>query len=1272
MGKNWFLTGLFSFGLLHCGNVYGEGPLDQGSQFLYPQLGFKYVQFLPNGHLHQNKPRYGQFKWRILESVHFWIYTYDDSGLAEIYLTEAEKIYEEFSVKTKMNAFGSKIRVVIYNTAKDFEETNLVTSLVPDGLGGLTELIRWKRVVVAYRDSLDGFRNVLRHELYHRFQTEFLKLTLTNIFTRRSGLPLWFMEGSAEYFGRKWDAAGELIIRDGYLNNYLESVKEVHWPTVALVYKQGQFVVKFLADRHKDKGDVVSAIFKASVKLKFPAAFEKVTGESLADFEKALNLHLEKRYQHLKLEKDIADESHILGNALLLAAKDNFFVTKKRILGRVALFINWTDGKRVYSKKIAEDGYFQNAKLRGLGLEIDPDFGFHEHGASFSQNQEVVYAIDAGKRDEIRIQSFDFNAEKKKFTLGKPESYSFKGIRDIRNPVLTVNNEILFIGRKWVFSEVFLFDRKTGALKQLSTVKRNCRSFAYSPFLGAVVVSWENDGTQSFDLAVSYLQMGEWNWLTQTSENEFDPAFSPDGKKLLYVSDKGLAHNIYFYDFYAQSVTPITDAKIGVFRPQWFQDRGLLFNSLQDRKLLVQIAPLPAVGSVGGAAPAISATSPQESSEEKQFLALVPNAAALTVTETIISPDKSKALAVVNRVLSLDGPKDGETELGFYIVDLATDSATSFSLEPIDEIDKFAGAEFLNGTKILFQKWNEKDGNDIYVYDWSAKTLHLVQGAEWKLKILSFGKNKNSFFRISPDKNYLLLVRDGKFQIYDIKANRFFRQEVFDDILEAVFVSESKVAAIVKDKEGVLGERRTKIFYFDLAEDTKINSWIEVKDQKEKFVSWHLFPDSQKVLIATYDSEADVYNLWILDVKENVLNLVKADLPVLKSVKANGAVILVETKNPFGLKRMLAIDNSGNVTVEDDKVPYANKESLFLTVGNPVNPSRFRIEKPVPAKIRKRSSFPKFYTGAGGGSIGFGGNNIYLSMLALDDLNDQALFATVLLEDFRSGFVNLKYYHLPSGKSFGLDYWRFKDGRQRIDIGVTQNIFLDRFLNWDITLKEQQVSVKDNKWLQTRLGTTFSLDTRVWDAHGPRSGTAIFSGIETGVNKSFQHQNLDLNLDSRYYWPWAERSGLALRLAGGHSLGPNPTRFIWGGNQTMRGISLFSQSGNSYVLQSAEIRIPIFDFAGAQVSGPVDKYTWPLTKFIDIRGGIYSDVGDLWYTSDQRFWYFSDHKDFKLQHSIGYFLNVPLIIGYGSGFNIRFNQGLFGNNGWNFWLSYDW
>lgn len=1278
---------LIVLGLLLAGSAFGNEDLPEFiKKYYFPEIDFKNVQFLPDNHLGKNKPRYGKFQWKMVESLRFRIYTYETSNeLVDMYLTVAERTFKEFSDKFRFGSFSAKIAVVIYNSIQDFEETNLVPGLVPKGLGGLTEIQENRRVVVAFRGSVIGFQRLLRHELTHRYHVEILQLSTDG---RIVGFPpLWFIEGAAEHYSHDWDVHGELVMRNAYLNNSLAPVTEPYWYSGALIYKQGKFVLDFLAERHKAKGEVISAILSACREMRFETAFQKVTGESLEEFQNAFNRYVENRYYQLRVKKDFTEDARPMNAGTILASRGQFFVTRKdSVTGRNLLVLNWTDGVNFVSETLVEDGRLRNVALRGFPLEVPPEFGFSDHGASFGPGNTVVYAVDVSGQDELRVQYFDFDSKEKKIRLGKTLKYAPEGIRYLQYPVFVSSDVVAFIGRLGVFSEIYLYNLITKNLQKLTSAKRNYRNLTYSKKLNVLVTSAENDKTSSYDLVYGDLARRSWHFLTETPENELSPEFSPDGEKLVYVSDKDLVYNLYLRDFEAKTLVPLSDARFGVFNPKWFTDKGLVFNGIAKNEIVAFITYVPTVQTASAtlAESGVSSTAALDDPFD-EFSALLPHIGTLTVIQKTISPDKKKALFAVNRALSFNKPKKKEDWIDFYLVELEDRSVTWYTLGLFkDCIDCFESVEFLAGTNFLVKaRFLSGDGKNsslfYYIFNWQQMKVYFL--GEWNLRFLMGAwVNPNPIFQMSEGRSYLTFVKNKKLTVYDALEKKIVYERRFGKVLDAKLLDLGRL--MVVEKLNWLEKEDLRVWSIDIFGNKSDNFLLD-----EEFVSWHFLPGNKKFFLVTRTKEKPHYfNIHLAESYSTGIGLVQADLPGIKNVQVKGETLVVETSNP--LPMTLVIDANGKVTSEVKDLPVTPVSAVEVAKsGVAMKPYVFPADSFIQRKVSKPRKFPKIHRGY----LGANSNlttyvSLAASFIAFDALNDRIFYTDTFLTYNKSseffegglyGFADVNYWNLASGYSLGLDYLH-RSNFKKIDVRFSQNIFLHELLNWDATLRRQHVRAVRyrgewpyetewiREWQRTYLGTTFSLDTITEDWHGPTSGNAVFTGVEVGLDDSGDYQSLDLNLDARHYWSFGERSGLAVRFAGGTSFGPNPTSFVWGGNKTFRGVPLFSQSGNSYFLQSTELRVPLFDFIRAKASSSiVDALLLPFTTTVDMRGGIYNDLGDMWNRSgfsglfEER-----DHSGFNLQSSTGVFLNVPSIFG----FTLRFSWAMAGKKHSSFWI----
>ena len=121
----------------------------------------------------KNKVTYKSKDWEMIETDHFDIYYYQGgeqpaSFAVDIAEESIKRLENEFAYKMK-----NRIPLIIYNSHKDFEETNVTIGLIEEFVGGFTESLK-NRVVVPFEGSYEDFRHVINHEIVHALQFDML------------------------------------------------------------------------------------------------------------------------------------------------------------------------------------------------------------------------------------------------------------------------------------------------------------------------------------------------------------------------------------------------------------------------------------------------------------------------------------------------------------------------------------------------------------------------------------------------------------------------------------------------------------------------------------------------------------------------------------------------------------------------------------------------------------------------------------------------------------------------------------------------------------------------------------------------------------------------------------------------------------------------------------------------------------------------------------------------------------------------------------------
>ncbi|HEX8298143.1 MAG TPA: BamA/TamA family outer membrane protein [Rubricoccaceae bacterium] len=236
----------------------------------------------------QNRVRYESPEWRRVQTDHVDVYFYERPGgapggyvLAAFAAEAAEEAYAETAA-----LFGegvtSRIPLVIYPTAAAFAVTNVADLPVgADGIGGVTEGFK-NRIAVPFTGSLRQFRRVVHHEMVHAVLNSLVYGGSVQALIRsglRLRIPLWFNEGLAEYASLGWDTATDSYIRDALLDGALPPADRL---TGYDAYRGGQAFWDFVAAEY-GREKITEILSRLQTGRDVPDAIRQATGLTVAD-----------------------------------------------------------------------------------------------------------------------------------------------------------------------------------------------------------------------------------------------------------------------------------------------------------------------------------------------------------------------------------------------------------------------------------------------------------------------------------------------------------------------------------------------------------------------------------------------------------------------------------------------------------------------------------------------------------------------------------------------------------------------------------------------------------------------------------------------------------------------------------------------------------------------------------------------------------------------------------------------------------------------------
>jgi len=529
----------------------------------------------------QNKIQYKIYQWQYIQTHNFDIY-YDKGQDSLAYF--AADVLEKANViiSEQLNhELTSRVPVIIYTSPNDFLQTNVVPDLLPEGVGGFTEVFK-TRVVVPFDGSYENFRHVLHHELTHAITFNLLYENAISSLISRQALfnqPLWLGEGFAEYSSRKgWTYEADMFVRDAIVEDYLPPISQMFG---LLNYMAGHALIIYLAETYgeqkiaeiNNKGKLLITIERA-IDASLGTDLEKISKDWHRELRRIYWPELAKRQTTAEIGKMLTDHqkdgSSINKNPVWSPRKDRIAITSDRSSPQDGYSDRFTDIFVVSSIDGAAIDKLVSAEKSG---DLESLHSYYS-GMSWSPDgDKLVFVSQSHGLDAL----FFVDAETKKiYKRFQP------GLNGLRSPDWSPQGDkVIVTGINNGRSDLYILDLKTDKFTQLTSDKFEDVDPDFSPDGSRIAFTSDRPVNNSDDTTFVYghynifiynLLNDEIVALTDDETQSTEPDYSPDGNMLAYASYKNGISNIYIHDFSTGGDYPITNTLTGAFSPSWSPD----------------------------------------------------------------------------------------------------------------------------------------------------------------------------------------------------------------------------------------------------------------------------------------------------------------------------------------------------------------------------------------------------------------------------------------------------------------------------------------------------------------------------------------------------------------------------------------------------------------------------------------------------------------------------------------------------------------------------
>lgn len=512
----------------------------------------------------QNKVRYKNLKFKVYETPHFQLYYYTkNDSLIKNFAKESEAWYA-LHQQVFRDTFTKPNPIILYGNSPEFQQTTIISGEIGVGTGGVTEGLK-NRVFMPIQEINFQTRHVLGHELVHAFQYHSLiegdSTQLENI----GNLPLWMIEGMAEYLSLgKVDANTAMWMRDAVLNKDIPTLEDLTTNSKYFPYRYGQAFWSFIGSTYGDT--IIMPFFKSTAKYGYQMAIRRTFGYDEKTLSSLWKSSLENAYQPYLRD---SSQTNPIGKKII----DNVNGGEMNVAPAISpdgKYVAFLSEKELFSIDLFLADAQTGQVIRKLTSKIKnnhiDEFNFIESAGAWSPNsKQFAFSAFSEGRNKLIVVNISNGRTVLEASMGKVEQFG--------NLSWSPNGkDIAFSGLKDGQSDLFSYNLDTKQVTQLTNDKFTDYQPSYSSDGNKIVFSTDrlNLGT---DLS-SYISMNMSILDVSTKAiqsinvfpgaNNFNPVFDATDSNIYFLSNRDGFRNLYRYNLSSQKTDQLTDYFTGI------------------------------------------------------------------------------------------------------------------------------------------------------------------------------------------------------------------------------------------------------------------------------------------------------------------------------------------------------------------------------------------------------------------------------------------------------------------------------------------------------------------------------------------------------------------------------------------------------------------------------------------------------------------------------------------------------------------------------------
>lgn len=515
----------------------------------------------------RNKVQYDTFDFEVLVTPHFDLHFYPEKAeIAEDLARMSERWYERLA-RLFQHEFEDRKPLIFYADHPDFQQTNTIGGDIGEGTGGVTEGLK-NRVVMPVSSSYASTDHVLGHELVHAFQFNIAQSRRGGGFQGLMTLPLWLVEGMAEYLSvGNEDALTGMWLRDALLRDDFPTLRQLTREARFFPYRFGQAFWTYVGGTYGD--ETVVRLFRSALRVGWEPAIQQVLGipaDTLSlRWKEAAEAHYRPRMESrtppgeagtLLLAPSTGAGRQNVAPSISPDGSRMVFISEKDLFSFDLFLADARTGEVIRRlSSAAADAHFDALRF------IDSS------GAWSPDGERIAFVVFADGRNHILVADAERGDILERIRLSEE-------IGEVTGPSWSPDGRTLvFSGQARGTTDLYLVDAETHEVTELTRDRHAVLQPVFSPD-GATIAFVTDRGPETDFTRLVYSEMRIALMDLSTREIEvldlfgnvkhMNPQYTPDGGGLYFISDPDGFSDIFRLELESREVQRVTQMATAV------------------------------------------------------------------------------------------------------------------------------------------------------------------------------------------------------------------------------------------------------------------------------------------------------------------------------------------------------------------------------------------------------------------------------------------------------------------------------------------------------------------------------------------------------------------------------------------------------------------------------------------------------------------------------------------------------------------------------------